>query len=60
MNKFFEFLSMGIITPVFYLIYSLFVIVFTFALGLPIAIGIYFIQMFIKWIFQGGFCHANL
>jgi hypothetical protein len=60
MNKFFEFLSMGIITPIFYLIYSLFAIIFTFALGLPIAIGIYFIQMVMNWIFEGGFYHANL
>jgi hypothetical protein len=60
MNKFFEFISMGIITPIFYLIYSVFAIIFTFALGLPIAIGIYFIQMFINWIFEGGFYYANL
>jgi hypothetical protein len=43
-----------------YAIYSIFVILFTFALGLPIAIGIYFIQIFIRWIFGGGFSYANL
>jgi hypothetical protein len=60
MDKFFEFLSIGVMTPVMYLIYAFFIIIFTFALGLPIAIGIYFIQMFINWIFQGGFYYANL
>lgn len=60
MNKFFEFISIGIMTPIFYVIYAIFTIIFTFALGLPIAIGIYFIQMFINWIFQGGVLYANL
>jgi hypothetical protein len=60
MNKLIEFLSYGIATPIMYAIYSIFVILFTFALGLPIAIGIYFIQIFIRWIFGGGFSYANL
>jgi hypothetical protein len=60
MDRFIEFILYSIITPVLYVIYSIFVILFTFALGLPIAIGIYFIQMFIRWIFDGGFNYANL
>jgi hypothetical protein len=60
MDKFFEFISIGIMTPVFYVIYSIFAIIFTFALGLPVAIGIYLIQMFINWIFHGGVFYANL
>jgi hypothetical protein len=60
MTKFMEFLSYGVITPIVYLMYSIFAIIFTFALGLPIAIGIYFIQVFIHWIFDGGFNYANL
>jgi len=60
MDRFIEFILYSIITPVLYVIYSMFVILFTFALGLPIAIGIYFIQMFIRWIFDGGFNYANL
>jgi hypothetical protein len=55
-----DFLSYSIITPIVYLVYAVFAILFTFALGLPIAIGIYFIQMFIHWIFDGGFHYANL
>jgi hypothetical protein len=47
MQKFFEFLSMGIVTPFAYLVYAVVVIALTFLLGLPLAIGIYFIQMFI-------------
>jgi hypothetical protein len=60
MDKFFEFLYMGVVTPILYLIYVIFMVIFTVALGFPIAIGIYFIQMFINWIFQGGFYYANL
>ena len=60
MDKFFEFISIGIITPIFYVLYAIFTVIFTFALGLPIAIGIYFIQMFINWIFHRGILYANL
>jgi hypothetical protein len=60
MNRFIEFISYSIVTPIMYAIYSIFAILFTFALGLPVAIGIYFIQMFIRWIFDGGFSYANL
>jgi len=60
MNKFIDFLSYGIATPIVYAVYAVFAILFTFAIGLPIAIGIYFIQMFIHWIFNGGFYYANV
>jgi len=60
MQKFFEFLSMGIVTPLIYLVYAFFAVAFTFLLGLPIAIGIYFIQMFINFLFHGGVFYANL
>lgn len=60
MNKFFEFLSIGVVTPLFYIVYMVLTILFTFALGLPIAIGIYFIQMFVRWIFAEGVFYANL
>ena len=60
MDKFFEFLYMGVVTPILYLIYVIFMVIFTFALGFPIAVGMHFIQMFINWIFQGGFYYANL
>lgn len=60
MQKFFEFLSMGIVTPLIYLVYAFFAVAFTFLLGLPIAIGIHFIKMFINFLFQGGVFYANL
>lgn len=60
MQKFFEFLSFGIITPFIYLIYSAIVIALTFLIGLPLAIGIYFIEMFINFLFHGGLFYANL
>lgn len=60
MQKFFEFLSIGIVTPFAYLIYAAIIVVFTFLLGLPFAIGIYFIQMFMSFLFHGGVFHANL
>jgi len=60
MQKFVEFLSMGIVTPFVYLLYVVVVITFTFLLGLPVAIGIYFIQMFINFLFHGGLPYASL
>ena len=60
-NKFFEFLSIGIITPIIYIFYSLVVVVFTFILGLPIAIGIYLIKLAMDFLFKGGgIFYANL
>ena len=49
MNKILEFIAYGIATPIIYTIYAVIVILFTFMLGLPFAIGIYFIQHFIEW-----------
>ena len=60
MQKFFEFLWVGIVTPFAYLFYAVIVITLTFILGLPLAIGIYFIQMFINFLFHGGVSYANL
>jgi hypothetical protein len=60
-NKFFEFLSIGIVTPILYIFYSLVTILFTFILGLPIAIGIYLIKMAMDFLFKGGgIFYANL
>ncbi len=53
MDKFIEFISMGIFTPVVYVIYAVFTVLFTFLMGLPIAIGIYLIQMALNWLFTG-------
>jgi hypothetical protein len=53
-NKFFEFLSIGIATPILYAIYSVVAILSTFVLGLPIAIGIYLIKMAMDFLFKGG------
>jgi hypothetical protein len=50
-NKLIEFLSVGLITPVMYVIFALSVILTTFLIGLPIGIGIYLIDMAIKNIF---------
>jgi hypothetical protein len=60
-NKFFEFISIGIVTPILYIFYSVFVILFTFILGLPIAIGIYLIKLAMELFFgTGGIFYANL
>jgi len=60
-NKFFEFISIGIATPIIYIIYSLATILFTFIIGLPIAIGIYLIKLAMDFIFgTGGIFYANL
>ena len=53
-NKFFEFLSIGIVTPVLYVVYCVVTILFTFILGLPIAIGFYLIKLAMDFIFNGG------
>jgi hypothetical protein len=60
-NKFFEFLSIGIVTPILYIFYSFVTILFTFILGLPIAIGIYLIKLAMDLLFKGGgVFYANL
>lgn len=53
-NKFFEFLSIGIATPILYAIYSLVAILFTFVIGFPITIGIYLIKLAMDFLFKGG------
>jgi len=53
-NKFFEFIATGLLTPIIYLGYSVVTILFTFVIGLPIAIGCYFIELAIKFLLQGG------
>lgn len=59
-NKFFEFIGYGMMTPFIYAFYSIVTILFTFLIGLPIGIGIYFILYAIKLIFNGGLMYANL
>jgi len=51
-NKFFEFISYGIFTPIIYFIYFIAAILFTFLFGLPFAIGIYLINMATNLIFE--------
>lgn len=58
-NKFFEFLSIGLITPFIYVIYAVFTVLFTFTIGLPIAIGIYLIKLAMNFLL-GGLFYANL
>lgn len=58
-NKFFEFLSIGIVTPILYIIYAVVTILFTFILGLPFAIGIYLIKLAMDFLI-GGLFYANL
>lgn len=50
-DKLIEFLSVGLLTPIIYLLFALSVILTTFVLGLPVAIGIYLIDLAIKNIF---------
>jgi len=50
MNKFIEFISAGIFTPLIYIIYSIIAILSTFVFGLPIAFGIYLIQLAMSFI----------
>lgn len=59
MNKFFEFIAIGIMTPIVYVIYAVFTILFTFVLGFPIAIGIYLIKLAMDFLL-GGLFYANL
>lgn len=51
-NKFLEFLSVGIFTPFAYVLYSVVMIISTFLIGLPIAIGVYVIQLTMNWFFN--------
>ena len=59
LNKIFEFLLAGIITPVIYLLYVIGIVLIVFALGLPFGIAFYLINLAISFIF-GGMLNANL
>ena len=50
-DKFREFLLMGLFTPILYVLYSIVAILFTFLFALPFAIGIRLINMAIEIIF---------
>jgi len=54
MNKFFEFISIGLFTPIIYFIYAAIAVLFTFILGFPIAIGVYLIRLAMDLLFKGG------
>lgn len=60
MQKILEFIYIGVITPFVYALYVIFAVLITFSLGLPIAIGIYLIQMFINFILHGGIFYASI
>ena len=55
LNKIFEFIGIGILTPILYVFYSVLVILLTFLLGFPIIIGIRLISMAIDVFFKGVF-----
>jgi hypothetical protein len=51
-NKLFESILTAIMTPILYVIYAISVILLTFVFGLPIAIGVYIIDITMKIIFN--------
>lgn len=53
LDKFFEFIGIGILTPILYLFYSVLVILLTFLLGFPIVIGIRLISIALDIFFKG-------
>lgn len=53
-TKLFESILTAIITPILYVMYAIAVILLTFVFGLPIAIGVYIIDITMKMIFNGG------
>lgn len=59
LDKFLEFIYMGIVTPILYLFYSVATILLVFVLGLPIVIGFYLIQLAVSYIF-GNTLHSNV
>ena len=59
LDKFLEFIYMGIVTPVLYLFYSVATILLVFVLGLPIVIGFYLIQLAVSYIF-GNTLYPNV
>lgn len=52
-EKIIEFLSVGLLTPIIYSLFSISIILATFIFGLPIGIGIYLIDLAVKSIFGG-------
>lgn len=50
-ERFLEFIYVGIITPILYVLYSIGVILLVFIFGLPIGIGFHLIQIAISQIF---------
>lgn len=59
LDKFLEFIYMGIVTPILYLFYSVATILLVFVLGLPIVIGFYLIQLAVSHIF-GNTLYPNV
>lgn len=53
LNKIFEFFTIGILTPIFYVIYAIATIISVFLLGVPVGIAFYLIELTVKNIFGG-------
>jgi hypothetical protein len=50
----FEFFSIGILTPILYVIFFVSTVLVTFLVGMPIAFGIYLIDLALKILFFGS------
>mgnify|MGYP000004578044 CR=1 FL=1 len=59
MNRLLEFIGVGIATPIVYFFYFVLMVLATFIAFLPIGVGIYLIDLAIKWM-VGGLGYANL
>jgi hypothetical protein len=53
LDKIFEFISIGIMTPIVYVFYAIVAIMFTFIFGFPIAVGIRLISIALDVFFKG-------
>jgi hypothetical protein len=53
LDKIFEFISIGIMTPIIYFFYAIATILFIFILGFPIAVGIRLISIALDVFFKG-------
>ena len=51
LNKIFEFIGVGIVTPIIYLVYAIAAMISVFLIGVPIGIAVYFIDLVLKQIF---------
>lgn len=51
LNKFFEFFTIGILTPIFYVIYAIATILAVFLLGVPVGIAFHLIDLTVKQMF---------